>query len=353
MIIVLKSQFFYFYKTSDVPLEKRDTTIGIVLAPVRTDDAMSLQRPSAGGMLISGSESGSGSVPNLSTYGDDEYQTNICLRKRKERTEDIDYKSDFANFRTDIMKFLEEFGKTQKENLHLIREEISEIKQEIKTIKSSTENFNKRFEEINTEIKIIKSNNAITEAKFKRIESEMLQIQNKTNFESSSEKSPVSHHENLILELKDRSDREKNIIIAGIIEKNDKNFKSRQNYDHEEVNKVLSTLHKDCPNPSKTIRLGKYIANKNRPIKVYFTNTETPKVLFRNKSKLPENIKIYSDLTPSQNQYLQSIKGELQKRIEEGEKNLIIKYIKGRPTITTNQKNSKVDHNTIKNTRIN
>jgi hypothetical protein len=59
-------------------------------------------------MLISGSENCSGSTLNLSSYGYDD--DNINVRKRKQRTEDDEYKTDLLSFRSDIMKFLEDFG---------------------------------------------------------------------------------------------------------------------------------------------------------------------------------------------------------------------------------------------------
>ncbi|XP_045452345.1 uncharacterized protein LOC123661426 [Melitaea cinxia] len=76
------------------------------------------------------------------------------------------------------------------------------------------------------------------------------------------------------------------------------------------------------------MRLGKYTPNKSRPIKVFFNNTDIPKCLVYNKQKLPKTIKIYSDQTPTQKLFMQQLRDELQKRTANGEKDLIIKYIK-------------------------
>lgn len=289
--------------------------------------------------LISGSESGSGSAPNLSTLNDEDLQANITSRKRKERTEETDYKKDFLNFRMEMMNFLTNFGKTQTENLNQIKEQISDIKSEIKTIKLTTENFSQQLGHTNTEIANIKAKTIATEDKIKNIETEISQIKNE-HTKCSALKSPVECHENLILELKDRCDREKNIVIVGISETNDKNWKSRQHHDNQEVMKLITMLFEDCPNPIKSQRLGKYVQNKNRPVKVYFENSETPKYLLKNRSKLPENMQIFSDQTPKQKQYLESLKAELIMRTQDGEKNLTIKYVKGTPTIVAvNPKN--------------
>lgn len=305
---------------------------------------MNLQRTPPSSILTSGSESAGGSVPNLPTVADGSF-IGINPRKRKERTEEQDYQTDFTSFRNDIMKFLEDFGRTQNENFTHIRQEISEIKNEIKTIKSTTESFTQQFEKINNDIQNIKLTSNTTQDKIKIIETEISQIKDQQYAASSTPKPPplpsILGREDLILELKDRCDREKNIVVVGILEKNDKNLYSRRIYDNEQVMKVISPLYENCPVPNKTIRLGKYIPNKSRPVKIYFESTDTPRHLLRNKTKLPENIQMYADQTPTQRQYLQSVKEELNERTDNGEKDLIIKYIKGTPRIVINKANPK------------
>ncbi|CAH2091879.1 unnamed protein product [Euphydryas editha] len=166
---------------------------------------MSLQRTPPSGTLISGSDSGSVSTPNLSTYGSDEIFANINVRKRKQRPEEQDYKTDLLNFKSDIMKFLEDFGKTQNENLSRIRDEILEIKSEVNTVKTAVQNLTQKFEQINTEIESIQSNNTKTEDKVKHIENELQQMKQNQNVTCFSLNPPPLMQENLILELKDRN----------------------------------------------------------------------------------------------------------------------------------------------------
>lgn len=310
---------------------------------------MNPQRTPPRATFISGSEKAGGSVPNLSTYDSKDLLEHITIRerKRKERAEEQDYKRDFTNFQSVILNLMDEFGKTQNETLRQIRDEISEVKNEIKTIQLTTDTFTKQFAQINNEIQNIKTNNTITQDKIKIIENEISQIKEQQFTKSSTSQPltlaapPALDHENLILEVKDRCDREKNVVIAGISEINDSNYKARQIYDMEEVVKMLQSLYEDCPKPVKCMRLGKYIPNKNRAIKVCFSNTDTPKHLLRNKLKTPENIQIYSDQTPTQQRYMQSLKEELNKRKEKGESDLTIRYIKGTPRIVVNAINSK------------
>uniref|UniRef100_A0A2A4JSI3 Uncharacterized protein n=1 Tax=Heliothis virescens TaxID=7102 RepID=A0A2A4JSI3_HELVI len=271
----------------------------------------------------------------------------VNLRKRKERSDEHEYNETLALFRTDIMNFMESFGNKQTENLKQIQNTITEIKNELKTIKQNSTFFTQQMNIINKEIENIKLTNITTQHKMETLENEITQIKTKhcTDTPIVTDipiiKTPIAHSEDIIQELKDRTNREKNIIIVGIAETNDKNLKTRQDYDCNEVIKMLTSLKEDCPKPIKTVRLGKYSYDKNRPIKAYFNNSETPKYLLRNKIKLPENIQFYADQTPTQKCFLQSLRDELNKRVENGEKDLIIKYIKGVPTIVVNNNNQK------------
>ena len=255
---------------------------------------MSVQRTPPGGSTISGSEGVSGSAPDLSTCIDIDPYSYVSLRKRKERTEVNECKNYIESFRTDIMKFLEDFGKKQNENLAHICEEISDIKTEIKKNKFTTENLTKNFESINNENQNIKSTYSITEDKIKTIEIDVskLKIQESLNPAGNS---PALVNEDLYMEVKDRCDREKNIVIVDISEKNDNNYNSGRIYDNEEVFKLLKATYENCPKPINCIRLGKFIMNKHRPVKVFFDNSEKTKYLLRNKAKLPEIIQIYAD----------------------------------------------------------
>ncbi|KAH9635671.1 hypothetical protein HF086_001462 [Spodoptera exigua] len=162
---------------------------------------------------------------------------------------------------------------------------------------------------------------AMSQSKIESVENNILQTKSTQNGQS-----PFDVQQNLMLEFKDRCEREKNIIIAGIPETFDKKSTVRRNYDNEKIIELTTMLYENCPKHIKSMRLGKYDPNKSRLLKVYFDNNVTPKQLLKNKSKLPDNIRIYSDQTPSQKAFMESLKQELHNRKENGEENLIIKY---------------------------
>lgn len=116
--------------------------------------------------------------------------------------------------------------------------------------------------------------------------------------------------------------------------------KDRISHDAKEVQTIIKELATNNVTPIKTMRLGKYVSGKNRPIKVLFNSAEIPKEIFRKKSKLSKkDIKIFSDQTPAQQSHMIELKNQLSKRQENGETDLTIKFIKGQPKIVTITKN--------------
>jgi hypothetical protein len=145
----------------------------------------------------------------------------------------------------------------------------------------------------------------------------------------------------LIIELKERSLRAKNIIISGMAEPKATNTNERQKEDKEAVRNIMSTISIESPEPEKIFRLGKYQPTKTRPIKVCYESQNTAINILRRRHDLTqENIKIYSDRTPQQQAFKKHLKEELERRIASGENNIEIKYVKGIPKIIkTSSKN--------------
>ncbi|CAH0726268.1 unnamed protein product, partial [Brenthis ino] len=140
-------------------------------------------------------------------------------------------------------------------------------------------------------------------------------------------------YENLISEMNERKARSRNLILTSVPEQFSSDNNERMKLEKVEVNKILMLIDKECPEPKKNIRLGKYNQNKTRAIKLIFENKSTPIALLRKRDALKNHkSRIYSDQTPKQREYLNSLKQKLECRIRNGE-NLSIKYVKGTPTI--------------------
>lgn len=184
------------------------------------------------------------------------------------------------------------------------------------------------------------------EARMSTWEDRLSQVEDQTTNESLPNNFIDKHlsNETLINELRDRNQREKHVIIAGIPEQIAINAEEGTFKDEDKIIQLISTINPNLPKPLKVFRIGKFNPGKNRRIKVCYETNTTAKFLLRNKSKFPEAIKIYSDLTPAQQKYLNCVKDELARRQTSGESDITIKYIRGIPTIikiNPTSKNSK------------
>lgn len=138
--------------------------------------------------------------------------------------------------------------------------------------------------------------------------------------------------EDIIKEINDRKYRENNIIIHGLPE--------TSTPEAELVPEVISAITPDInKNEFSFKRLGK-INNLNKPriVKVSFNNSRNVKEIFKNIKKLKNNTKfskisITNDKTPRQREHLALLKDELKNLNSAGEKNYVIKYVSGVPTI--------------------
>ena len=141
-------------------------------------------------------------------------------------------------------------------------------------------------------------------------------------------------------EIEDRNNRKLNIMI----------FKAPDTNNKDDDKKLIQNAFKDTGIDVKSykfFRIGKYVANQTRPLKLKFKNHEHVILILKNKNNISKKISsssiVTDDLTKIQSEYLKKIKNELEKRKENGEDDITIKYIRGRPTIT------KIDNQESKN----
>lgn len=159
-------------------------------------------------------------------------------------------------------------------------------------------------------------------------------VDNKSSF-------PSYPFEEVLHELSDRNARKSNIIIFGIPETPGNASREQSTTDNEAVLRTLRFLVPSTDiNPISLFRLGKYDPSKPRPrpIKVKLPRDELVGTLLKNTKNLKtnkdfSNIVIASDRTPRQQEHYRSVRMELQQRLNNGETNLTIKYVKGIPSI--------------------
>lgn len=285
--------------------------------------------------ITSCSERAGGSQPDLRQLTEydinPETQRQITFRHKRRHPED-DLAAKFEQFQVDIKSMLTDMAKIQTENLNKISQEVTCIKDQISQIKATTDNLSTEQTKLKLELAKVADFKSNIEHKVNSLEKELLNLK---TISTPQIQQQLFKYEDFMSETRDRLIREKNIIISGIDEIQSTNSEERRNYDVSQVNKMIKFAVPNCSEPIKAIRLGKYNCNRSRPIKVIFKSPETPKLILKNRTKIQqEKFKIYSDETPQQKKYRLNLRVELERHINEGEKDITIKYIHGIPKIT-------------------
>ncbi|KAL4104941.1 hypothetical protein QTP88_020217 [Uroleucon formosanum] len=194
-------------------------------------------------------------------------------------------------------------------------------------------NFNKRFDDLSIEITKISNENSILKTNVSKLENKLLEIEN-----ISSLSSQISEF-NITNELADRQPRAQNIILYNLSE--DSNNTQNSTSDGDRLKLIFNEMKIDF-NPINFNRLGK-LSNRTRPLKITFMDTKNIFKILRGQSKLRhfpdfKDLPFSSDKTLKQREHMQTLRKELQSRRENGEIDIIIKYIKGNSQII-NSKN--------------
>ncbi|KAJ8676799.1 hypothetical protein QAD02_012586 [Eretmocerus hayati] len=95
---------------------------------------------------------------------------------------------------------------------------------------------------------------------------------------------------------------------------------------------LLKNILVDARNLSIS-RIGNPLNNKIRPTVVTFSNNQDPHLNMKNREKIPGKTIIGFDKTKSQQAQYKKVSASLKTRLNNGEKDLTIRYIKGTPTI--------------------
>lgn len=160
-----------------------------------------------------------------------------------------------------------------------------------------------------------------------------------TKLENASIELPPQKFEDIVREVKERVQRENNIIIYGVPEESAINATS----DIDTVQSIMSTCNPNQTleiSPNNVMRIGTKTEDKIRPLRVIFNNPFMVTNILRQKHKLRSKkgfSKVYlkNDETRYQRNFYLQCKETLKSRLDNGEANLSIKYIRGVPTIVS------------------
>lgn len=152
--------------------------------------------------------------------------------------------------------------------------------------------------------------------------------------ENSSVSTPeVTEH--LISEIRERNLRNNNVIMFNLPESTSSTLEERTSNDKAAVEETIRSIVNTPIEIRHVIRLGRPNPTRSRPVKVVLKNEYDAINVLKSKHNLPSNseIRINSDLTPMQRDYLNSLRNQLKQRQDKGESDITIKYIRGTPTI--------------------
>lgn len=177
--------------------------------------------------------------------------------------------------------------------------------------------------EFNKSLSILENRLDIQDAKIIELETKIATLESSKNVN----RNPTVDKEDLFTEIEERRIRSKNIIVYGLANE------SEECDDLLLINDIFKQIS-DFPMAVSTRKIGVSRGNGTIPVKVTFQNDTDSRYILKFKNKLGKfKISVKNDLTPEQQRYLKNLSQELNNRIERGEKNLTIKYIKGNPKI--------------------
>lgn len=179
------------------------------------------------------------------------------------------------------------------------------------------------------------------------LQAEIKDLKASFNNASAPALSPVDF-ERVVQELMDRNSRRSNVIVYGLKETTSMSKANQTEYDSRSITEIFSKINVEVDGEVRVHRLGRFDptnSNLRRPIKVCLSNESAVSLITKNSKKLKslenfKHISISPDRTPMQNALYRTVKSELEKRLIEGESDLIIKYVKGIPTIVNRNRSA-------------
>lgn len=137
--------------------------------------------------------------------------------------------------------------------------------------------------------------------------------------------SPTKVTEDLYSELQDRQQRSNNIMLFNIPESGN---------DLDDVNQLLSDLSDGHIRAEKVSRIGRNNKHGSRSLKVTLSQPIDVSTILASRFKLKgRNVFISPDLTPKQRATERELKEELKRRREAGETDIVLRYVRGIPSI--------------------
>lgn len=217
---------------------------------------------------------------------------------------------------------------------------VNEIKSFQNKLLSSVNSLSEKLSSLTKKVNDLSSQLSCLSSEFEPLKTRVENIEIKLQSTTAPDSKNMINNE-LISEIIDRQNRLKNTLLFNIPETNASN---NQTSDFDLIKDVLKFLNIKST-PTQIIRLGKLLSTsiKPRPLKLCFPDQQAVFDIFSSQAKLKSNpslkdIRFSSDRTKQQQNHMSSLRQELLRRKSAGELDIIIKYVRGNPTII-NSKN--------------
>lgn len=211
----------------------------------------------------------------------------------------------------------------------------------ILSFKEATETFKELSDKVK---KLQSSQQEIIQDKLPEINDRLSRLENK-NIKDADALDAITTQK-IISEINEQKNISKNVMIFNLKEYADEKKNSNQ------VIKLLKNNNISVNNITIK-RIGKYNAEKCRPVKIIFKNyyeaikmIKKSRIIARNSKK---NIYITNDKTKSQQQLEKEVSQELRSRKEKGESNIVKKYVNSIPTIVSIADASESENDLVEN----
>lgn len=230
-------------------------------------------------------------------------------------------------------------------SLDAIKSSLDELKTSQGKIISSINNtnnnlskLNKKFDDMMKSIATLSEENKVLTEKINLLENKYDSLEKKVSA------SQIPTEQVLISEIMDRQSRSCNVIIFNLPEPNKDSHSSET--DNDKLKTIFSAMKSNISKFTCS-RLGKLNSNtliKPRPLKVVLSNSTEVFTVLRSQailrnSSLWSNIRMASDRTSMQRDFMNNLREQLLKQRDNGENDLIIKYVKGIPSIINKNQN--------------
>lgn len=211
---------------------------------------------------------------------------------------------------------------------------LNEIKLNQSKMASQINNQNRTILKLTSSVNDISKTVSKLDNENKKFSEKILKLEQRVEL---FEKNEMNSQDEIVAEIMERNSRINNLILFNLPETENEACLS----DCDQVMIILYKMEVTI-RPIGVYRIGNSSSGQPRPIKIIFSDSSEVALVMRLQNKLNyfsdyKDLRFVTDRTIKQRELLATRYQELNQRREQGENNIIIKYIMGTPRIVSNE----------------